>query len=90
MFKKTSVKPADYQPVDRGFYAFNVERAGDFLIYVKSLNDCHHFLYIPGASPFYMTFDDFTQSVKKGILSFVEELPEDVFKESLELSCPAN
>ena len=89
MFGKKELKLAEYQPTDRGFYAFNVERAGDFLIYIESSENSHRFLYVPGANPFYMTFEDFTNSVKKGVLSFVEQLPEDVFKESLELSCPS-
>lgn len=90
MFGKKKPKLTEYQPTDRGFYAFNVERAGDFLIYVESSEHSHKFLYVPGASPFHMTFEDFTNSIKKGVLSFVEQLPEDIFKESLELSCPSN
>jgi hypothetical protein len=78
-----------YQPKERGFYAFNFERAGDFLIYVDSTKDCHKFLYIPGASPFYLSFQDFTKAMQQGMLTLVEELPEDVFNESLELSCPS-
>jgi hypothetical protein len=89
VFKKHDNKSTDYEPTERGFYAFNIERAGDFLIFVKSLEDCHEFLYVPGATQFYMSFKDFTLSIKKGVLSFVEQLPQEIFEESLELSCPS-
>lgn len=78
-----------YQPKERGFYAFNFERAGDFLIYVDSTKVCHKFLYVPGADPFYLSFEDFTKAIQKGMLTLVEQLPEDVFQESLMLSCPS-
>jgi hypothetical protein len=76
------------KPVPRGFYAFNVERAGDFLIFVEMQTDAYKFLYVPGAEPFYLSIEDFTKSMQKGVLSFVEQLPEEVYNESLSLSCP--
>jgi hypothetical protein len=76
------------QPTERGFYAFNEERAGDFLIYVESMKDCYKFLYVPGAHEFFLSLTDFTESIKRGVLSFVEQLPEEVYNESLSLSCP--
>ena len=88
MFKKEKSK-LNYQPTPRGFYAWNMERAGDFLIYVESLNDCYKFLYIPGATEFYLSVEDFTTALKTGIVSFVEQLPEEIYKESLDLSCPS-
>lgn len=81
-------KNVQYQPTPRGFYAFNIERAGDFLIYVEAHKDCYKFLYVPGASEFYLTFQDFTTALKAGVLTFVEQLPEEIYKESLMLSCP--
>lgn len=77
------------KPVPRGFYAFNVERAGDFLIYVEMTSECYKFLYVPGAEPFFLSYKDFDESMKSGILSFVEQLPEEVYQESLLLSCPS-
>lgn len=77
-----------YNPVERGFYAFNVERAGDFLIFVESSEDYHKFLYIPGADQFYLTKEDFHNSIKTGVISFVEQLPTNIYEESLTLSCP--
>lgn len=77
-----------YCPVPRGFYAFNVERAGDFLIFVESLKDCYKFLYVPGADPFYLSIEDFHNALNSGVLSLVEQLPEDIYEESLLLSCP--
>jgi hypothetical protein len=76
------------KPIPRGFYAFNVERAGDFLIYVEMQTDAYKFLYVPGAEPFYLSIEDFTKSIETGVLSFVEQLPEDIYNESLLLSCP--
>lgn len=79
----------NHQPIPRGFYAFNTERAGDFLIFVEAQTNHYKFLYVPGARPFYLTPEDFTESIKRGVLSFVEELPEEIYQESLELSCPS-
>jgi hypothetical protein len=87
MFKKKT--KLHLKPIPRGFYAFNIERAVDFLIYVEMENTSYKFLYVPGADPFYLSFQDFTESIQKGVLSFVEQLPEDIYKESILLSCPA-
>ena len=88
MFNKTK-QLTSYHPTPRGFYAFNIERAGDFLIFVESLKDCYKFLYIPGADPFYLTIEDFSNALKTGVLTLVEKLPEDIYQESLALSCPS-
>ncbi len=88
MFAKKEKPKLNYQPTPRGFYAWNVERAGDFLIYVESLKDCYKFLYIPGATEFYLTVEDFSKALKANVLTLVEQLPEEIYKESLELSCP--
>jgi len=90
MFKKEKASNLNLQPVPRGFYAFTEERCGDFLLFVESMKDCYKFLYMPGASEFYLTLEDFTNSTKRGILEFVEQLPEDVYQESLSLACPPN
>jgi hypothetical protein len=86
MFKKKQESKLNLQPIERGFYAFNYERAGDFLLFVESQKDCYKFLYMPGANEFYLTLDDYTNSIKRGVLEFVEQLPVDIFEESLELS----
>jgi len=83
---KNTKSDLNYQPIERGFYAWTIERAGDFLLFVESQKDCYKFLYMPGANEFYLTFEDFTKSMKRGILDFVEQLPEDIFEESLELA----
>jgi hypothetical protein len=41
---------------------------------------------LPGPSPYYLTFEDFTNCVNKGILEFVERLPQEIFDESVKLS----
>lgn len=75
-------------PTERGFYAFNVERAGDFVLYVETMYKCHKFIYLPGGDPFFMSIEDFDKAIKRGVLSFVEQLPEEIYQESLLLSCP--
>lgn len=86
MSKKKEKSNQNHQPTERGFYAWTIERAGDFLLFVEAQKDCYKFLYLPGATEFYLTFEDYTESIKRGVLEFVEQLPEDIFRESLELS----
>jgi hypothetical protein len=81
-------KKIKIEPSPRGFYLFNVERAGDGLIFVENSLNCYKFLYVPGAEEFFMSHEDFDKSVKRGILSFVEQLPEEIYQESLLLACP--
>jgi hypothetical protein len=85
MFKK-SKQPLNIQPTERGLYAFIKERCGDFLLFVEEQKDCYKFIYLPGPSDFYLTTEDFTKSIKGQILEFVEQVPEDIFLESVELS----
>jgi hypothetical protein len=83
--KKEKVK---IEPTPRGFYLFNLERAGDGLIFVENSLNCYKFLYIPGADEFFMAHEDYEKSIKRGVLSFVEQLPVDIYEESISLSCP--
>jgi len=85
MFGKKK-KDLYYQPKDKSLYAFTKERCGDFLLFVEAQKDCYKFLYLPGADPFYLTFEDYTKLSKNGTLDFVDQLPDDVFQESLKLS----
>lgn len=88
MFRtKTKIK---IEPTPRGFYVFNLERAGDGLIFVERNLNCYKFLYIPGADFFYLSEEDFQKSIKRGVLAFVEQLPEEIYNESLMLACPTN
>lgn len=84
-WKKEKLK---IEPTPRGFYLFNFERAGDGLIFVENSLKCYKFLYVPGADEFFMSHEDYEKSIKRGILSFVEQLPVDIYEESLQLSCP--
>jgi hypothetical protein len=86
MFKKKEKSKLNMQPLDRSLIAFTTERAGDFLLFVEAQKTCYKFLYLPGASEFYLTFEDYTESIKRGVLEFVEQIPEDIFQESLQLS----
>jgi hypothetical protein len=73
-------------PLTRGFYSFDKLRAGDFILYVKSANKAHEFIYFPGGDFFYLTFEDFSKSIDTNIITFVEQLPEDIFDETINFS----
>ncbi len=69
-------------------YAWNAVHAGSFLLYIESLINCHKFVFLPGPSEYFLTLEDFEMALKKGILEFVDVLPDEIYKETLELSCP--
>lgn len=77
-------------PIERGFYSFDKFRAGDFLLFVSKRKHDYYFLCFPGPEHLYLSTDDFAKSLDTGILSFVEQLPEDIYEETLKfsLSCP--
>lgn len=78
------------KPKSKGLYAWNAIHAGSFLLYVEKMKDCYKFMFLPGPTPFYLTFEDFEQCLNTNTLEFVETLPKDVFEESMKifLSCP--
>jgi hypothetical protein len=80
VFKKIKNK---HKPIERGFYAFNTQRAGDFLIFYKKQEDYYEFVYVPGADLFRLTFENFNQCIENNILSFVEVLPKKIFDETV-------
>lgn len=84
MFKKKHKQKLG--PIPKGLYAWNAVHAGDFILFVESLKDCHKFVFLPGPSVYYLTFEDFEQCVANKTLEFVEALPDDIFKESIEIS----
>lgn len=88
MFKK-KVKQ-NKTPIPKGLYAWNMIHAGSFLLFVEALKDCYSFLFLPGPSEYYLTFEDFEKSISNGTLEFVEALPDDIYEESLKISssCP--
>ncbi len=73
-------------------YAWTSVYAGSFLLYVESLKDCHKFIFLPGPSEFYLTFEDFNKSLTTNVLEFVEQLPDEIYNETIEfsLSSPPN
>jgi hypothetical protein len=73
-------------PIHKGLYAWNAIHAGSFLLYVEALKDCYSFLFLPGPSEYYLTVEDFEKSLSNRTLEFVEALPDEIFKESVELS----
>lgn len=85
MFKKKKSN-LNLQPAPRSIYAWTSQRAGDFIIFKESAKDFYEFIYLPGGDPFRLTIEDFTRSVKSGVLEFVEQLPKEIYNESLELT----
>ena len=81
-------KRSKNKPIAKGLYAWNFLHAGSFLLYVESLKHCHHFIFLPGPSDYYLTIEDFEKCIASNTLEFVESLPNDIFQESLRLSCP--
>lgn len=79
------------KPQQRGLYAWNSIHAGSFLLYVEKLKDCYKFLFLPGPTEYFLTFEDFSKGIQHNVLEFVESLPKDIYQESLSiplLSCP--
>jgi hypothetical protein len=92
MFKKKKQPNLNLQPIQKGLYAWTSIHAGSFLLFVESLKDCYRFLFLPGPSEYFLTLEDFSKCVKSGTLEFVEELPNEIFDETVRifLSCPTN
>lgn len=78
------------KPKQRGLYAWNYLHAGSFLLFVEGLEHHYKFMFLPGPSEYCLTRKDFEDCIAKNILEFVEELPKDIFEESMQifLSCP--
>jgi hypothetical protein len=76
------------KPIPKALYAWNAVHAGSFLLYVESLTDCYKFIFLPGPSEYFLTIEDFKTALKKGMLEFVDVLPDEIYQESLALSCP--
>lgn len=79
-------KNLTYQPIPRGFYAWNSLHAGSFLLFVEAEQDHYKFIFLPGPSYMCLTKENFTTCIETNVLEFVEELPEDIYKESLMLA----
>ena len=77
------------KPIPKAMYAWNAIHAGSFLLYAESMINCHKFIFLPGPDDYFMTYEDFETAIKKGVLEFVEVLPEEIYNETLLLSCPA-
>jgi len=73
-------------PISRGFYSFDKIRAGDFLIYIDSTKSHYKFVYVPGADFFYLSKEDFKKAIELKVLTFVEQIPQDIFDETLNFS----
>ena len=71
------------KPVEHGMYAFNAGRAGDFLLFVSEVADYYVFLEFPGNTTLCVEKEDFSNSVEVGIIELAEQLPIDIFKETV-------
>lgn len=86
MFKKKKPNNLNYLPIAKGLYAWTVLHAGSFLLYVESMEDYYKFLFLPGPSEYFITTEDFTKYIKSNSLEFVEELPDEIFSETVKFS----
>lgn len=80
-----------YNPKPKGLYAWNEIHAGSFLLYVEIALNSYRFLFLPGPTEYFLTFEDFSKAIEHGVLEFVECLPDNIFQESISiplLSCP--
>lgn len=85
-FKKTKQIP---DPEPRSFFAWNVERAGDFLLFVESGTSYYEFIYLPGQYRFFLSKDSFHKALATNVISFVQQIPPEIYEETL-LYCPAD
>lgn len=75
-------------PISRGMYAWNYIHAGSFLLFIGTSKGYYKFLMLPGPTEYFLTFEDFAKGIERNILEFVEVLPEEIYQETLSLSCP--
>lgn len=85
MFRKKQTVTL-HQPIPKGMYAWTSRYAGSFLLYVETLKDCHRFIFLPGPSEFFLTLSDFNKCLKTNMLEFVEQLPDEIYNETIEFS----
>jgi hypothetical protein len=88
-FNKDSKKVIQI-PVERGMYAWNSMYAGSFILYVGSQHESYKFIFLPGPTDFFLTPENFDTALKTHVLEFVEQLPLDVYNETVNfsLTCP--
>jgi hypothetical protein len=77
------------KPILKAMYAWNAVHAGSFLLHVNSPTDCYKFIFLPGPVDYFLTHEDFEAAIKQGVLEFVEILPEEIYQETILLSCPS-
>lgn len=65
-------------------YMWTALRAGDAILYVDSSKDHHNFIYFPHSHMFHLTFEDFDNAIKQGILEYSDQVEQSIFKETLE------
>jgi hypothetical protein len=61
-------------------YAFTEIRRGEFLLFLKRQDSVCEFMQLPDRYKLALTLEEFQKGIETGLLDFVEQVPEDVFK----------
>lgn len=64
----------------RNLYAFTEYRRGEFLLCLSEQKDVYEFMQLPDRYKLVLTKEEFKKGVETGLLDFVEQIPEDVYK----------
>lgn len=80
-------KNKSQKPKERGLYAFNKTRPGDFILTANLFKDHTEFMYLPGGDSFCLTNEDFKKLIDSKELTLVEQLPVEIFDESFKYFC---
>lgn len=73
----------DNKPEERGVYAFQKIKMGEFLLFLDEDELKYNFMQLPDRYEYALTKNDFIKAVKEKILEFVEVLPVDVYEVSV-------
>lgn len=73
----------DNKPEERGVYAFQKIKMGEFLLFLNEDELQYNFMQLPDRYEYSLTKKDFIRAIKEKILEFVEVLPMDVYEVSV-------
>lgn len=71
------------KPEERGVYAFQKIKMGEFLLFLDEDELRYNFMQLPDRYEYALTKKDFIRAIKEKILEFVEVLPMDVYEVSV-------
>lgn len=71
------------KPEERGVYAFQKIKMGEFLLFLNEDELQYNFMQLPDRYEYSLTKKDFIRAIKEKILEFVEVLPMDVYEVSV-------